>query len=366
MLRVIGINLAVLAAVIVLVELAFGTWFSDVHALHQFTMPRDLRIERDNPLSDTPPSIVYSRDANGLRGLDGPVSDIDILTVGGSTTDQRFLDDSQTYQASLSQMFAQAGQSIAIANAGIDGQSTFGHIENFTSWFSKIDGLQARYITFLVGVNDALILNENNDYDSVQAQGRRLRLQLYIREKSALYQLYLIGKGAFLTPNITHTQSLDNFAVGSDLVRDPLLPASTFKQVETEAALLALTDRIETLADLSREMGAIPVFVTQRSTAWTRRDGEILGVVQIGAGFHSGLTARYGPMNGIDMYRIERAVADAIMAGCKATTSVCFDMMADLDFDLRSDFYDAVHTTAAGSAKIAAYLFGRFQALEGF
>ncbi|MCA0871495.1 hypothetical protein LCL97_11710 [Seohaeicola saemankumensis] len=366
MLRTIWINLLILLGVVVILELVFGTWFSDVHALHQFTKPRDLRIERDNPIADTPATIVYSRDKNGFRGLETDVGAIDIITVGGSTTDQRFLDDTQTYQASLQKLFANDGIPISIANAGIDGQSTFGHIENFESWFNLIDGLKTRYILFYVGINDALILAENTSYDVVEAESERLKLQLFIREKSALYQLYLITKHAFLTPEIAHSFERVNLASNPPLTDAPKLAPEVLGNAETRSSLDGLTARIETLSGLTRAMGAEPIFVTQRSTAWTRQDGKVLGVTNIEPGFHSSLVDRYGPLNGVDMYNIERGVADAILNGCRASQAICFDLMADLDFDLDTDFYDELHTTAEGSEKIAGYMHDRLKGLDGF
>lgn len=357
MLRVIVINLLILFGLVVGLELIFGTWFSQTHALHQFTKPRDLQLERGNPISDTPPTIVYTRDDNGFRGLTADVSEIDLITVGGSTTDQRFLDDSQTYQAALRALFAGEGHNVAIANAGIDGQSTFGHIENFKSWFNRIDGLQTRYILFYVGINDALILAENAMFDGLEAEGDKLKLQLFIREKSALYQMYLIGKQLYLTPEISHAFDKKNFALEPPFATAPKLPSDALSTPETQAAVAALTARIEELASLTRAMGAEPIFVTQRSATWTRQDGEVLGVPEIEPGFLSWLEDRFGPLNGQDIYAIERNVADAIMSGCRAAEAICLDLMQDVDFDLGVDFYDELHTTAAGSARIAQYLY---------
>lgn len=366
MLRVIFINLAIMFGLLVLVELAFGTWFSETHALHQFTKPRDLRITRENPISDTPPMITYTRDVNGFRGLEASVGEIDLITVGGSTTDQRFLDDRATYQAQLKRLFGADGRDIVIANAGIDGQTSFGHIQNFAAWFDRIDGLKARYILYLVGINDGLILSERNAYDTLEPQSLRLRVQLFIREKSALYQMYLIFRNAVLAPEINHVFDQVNFATAPPFAIQPLRADDALRQPREQRALTALTERIETLATLTRAMGAEPIFVTQRSTAWTRREGKIVGVAGIAPGFHSPLVAQLGPLNGVDIYLIERAVADSILTGCDAAQAICFDLMAELDFDLAADYYDELHTNAAGAAKIAAYLYDKLSNLEGF
>ena len=37
---------------------------------------------------------------------------------------------------------------INFVNAGIDGQSTIGHIWNFNNWFNKIENFKSQYILF--------------------------------------------------------------------------------------------------------------------------------------------------------------------------------------------------------------------------
>ncbi len=67
-LKIVGINLLVLLIALVIVELIFGSWFQNVHALHQFTKPRNLSIVNKNPIGGQPERIRYTRDANGFRG----------------------------------------------------------------------------------------------------------------------------------------------------------------------------------------------------------------------------------------------------------------------------------------------------------
>jgi lysophospholipase L1-like esterase len=366
MLRVIAINLIVFAVLILALELMFGTWFSQTHALHQFTKPRNIALERPNPLGGEPATVRYTRDANGFRGLDGDVGEIDILTVGGSTTDQRFLDDSATFQAQLQALFAQQGRRVVIANAGIDGQSTFGHIANFDAWFSRIDGLRARYILFYVGINDALILSEKPEFDGLESTGRLRRIQLFIREKSAFYQLYLIAKQALRPQQQTHHISQANFAVAPPLATEGTLAADALQAPEITRALNILGANITTLAGLSRDMGAVPIFVTQRSTAWTWQDGKLVGITDIVPGFLNRYTQRFGKINGIDIHRIERAIADRILTACHAADALCFDLMGEVQFNLAQDFYDEVHNTAKGAGVVARYLKDKLAQVDGF
>ena len=87
-------------------------------------------------------SVSYVRDEFGLRDNCYEIEDIDILTIGGSTTDQRYLSDNDTWTNQLQKHFEKNNKNFKIANAGIDGQSTIGHIWNFVNWFPNIKNLK--------------------------------------------------------------------------------------------------------------------------------------------------------------------------------------------------------------------------------
>ncbi|WP_137111385.1 SGNH/GDSL hydrolase family protein [Rhodobacter sp. SY28-1] len=354
LLRLLAINFGILLVLVIGLELIFGSWFSKVHALHQFTMPRDWVITGPNLLSGEPAETTYSRDSNGFRGLNGDIGAIDIITVGGSTTDQRFLDDSQTYQAELIRLLNAAGHSAVIANAGIDGQSTFGHIHNFDSWFNRVDGLKTRYFLYYIGINDLVRIAQTDSYDALEAKGWKLRAKLYIREKSAFYQMYRMFKSMYLDHGLGHSINRTNIADAPPFATKPLL--GQIETPEVRQAIVDLRARVRELNKLTVAFGAKAIFVTQRSAAWRRSAGDVVGVESVSGGFESELVGQFGPMNGVDIYRIERLVADGIMAECTAVGAVCFDLMEDVDFDPTRDFYDSIHTNASGSAVIAKYL----------
>lgn len=364
-LNVILVNLAILGVFLVVLELLFGTWFSREHALYRFALVRDTVIERDNPLPGGRARITYTRDAFGFRGLDGhPVDDIDILTVGGSTTDQRWLDDTETFQAQLASLYSQQGRPLTIVNAGVDGQSTFGHIENFRSWFDKVPGLRARYVLYYIGINDALKLQRHERFDLVADTSTLAGPKGWIKAHSALYQVYRVARGAFSDKAITHALDRRNIAerppfAEAPAIADPLTP-------EMQASLAGLRERVAQLNALTEAFGAKAIFVTQRSARWTRRDGRIYGIATYQPDFFEAVLATlpdwYRNLNGVDFYNFERLVADSILSECARQGAICWDLMQDVDFDVGSDFYDPVHTTPAGSGRIAGYLFSQLTA----
>ena len=81
---------------------------------------------------------IYSRDKYGFRGRYKNLDKIDILVVGGSTTDERFLKLEDTWTENLEKIFLNKNKKIDVVNAGLDGQSTYGHIWNFENWFNKL------------------------------------------------------------------------------------------------------------------------------------------------------------------------------------------------------------------------------------
>ncbi len=100
--------------------------------------------------------ISYTRDEYGLRGSCKYDGNIDILVMGGSTTDQRYISDENTFQELLQeQLSSRLKKDICIFNAGVDGHSTFGHILSFDNWFDLIPDFNPKIFILYVGINDA-------------------------------------------------------------------------------------------------------------------------------------------------------------------------------------------------------------------
>ena len=135
-------NIGLILAGFVVLELLFGSWIGNRDPDVLLTKPRG--IVDAGGLYDDPSGtvVVYSRDEYGLRGPYHDISEIDVLTIGVSTTDQRYITDGRTWQDALSQAGVEAGHALQVANASVDGQTTYGHIKSFESWFSAIPDLR--------------------------------------------------------------------------------------------------------------------------------------------------------------------------------------------------------------------------------
>ena len=59
-----------------------------------------------------------------------------------------------TWAEQLENIFNDNSKYIDVVNAGIDGQSSFGHIWNLREWINKIDDLKINNIIFYIGINE--------------------------------------------------------------------------------------------------------------------------------------------------------------------------------------------------------------------
>jgi GDSL-like lipase/acylhydrolase family protein len=109
---------------------------------------------KNDIIKTLPPEVTVTRNSLGFRGPNPP-SDIgnhlSLVSIGGSTTQNFFLSDDQTWTARLGEELRHSFSPVWINNAGLDGHSTHGHqvlLEDF------IVPLHPKVALFLVGAND--------------------------------------------------------------------------------------------------------------------------------------------------------------------------------------------------------------------
>ncbi|MEL6539094.1 MAG: GDSL-type esterase/lipase family protein, partial [Bacteroidota bacterium] len=284
--------------------------------------------------------------------LYGKPEQVDILTLGGSTTDQRYIDDSATWQQVLEARLNAAGYPLKIANAGVDGQSTFGHLESMDRWLSHVPGLAPRYIWFYVGINDFYKLNPNGYRDYFSAT----RLEKW-KNQSALYNLGRTLKGMILAKGrgVAH-RSIDFSDLGWTSQRR--IPASDIDAVLGELPQ-AYHDRLLLLAEKARAMGAEPVFVTQPSSMYRF----------LPHGHMEGINTEGGPVggrtiNGLDYYYLlSRMNTEVHRVGEELGVTV-LDLTPLTHWET-ADFYDYIHTTEQGAAKVGHAMADQWLSLKG-
>ena len=354
--KLIGMNSIVLICALIILEMVFGNWFNS-NNLNRLNIIKDQAIHYN--LQGLYPSenddILYTRDKWGFRGEYSNVAAIDILTVGGSTTDQRYISDGYTFQDILRKEFQKSDKDVNVVNAGIDGQSTFGHIKNFDWWFPNIPELKVRYFLFFIGVNDFFIDN-NNSYDDLLGESLN-PIEIALKTKSALYYLYKTITGIRLADTYGLTHNLGHsrkFFTTTNWVNHPAL--SNYREL-MHNRLIAYEERLDILCKKVKSAGAIPIFVTQsQRRCYVFIDGNLYGKPKIG---------RYNGQlyNGVDYYHIIRMLHEKTKKICIKNSGIFIDLDNELDFDIKIDFYDSAHTTPSGAEKIGKYLYKKLNYL---
>jgi hypothetical protein len=179
--RIAAVNLLLTVAGVAAIELAFGDWRAAYMPPLGAVVDRTY-VYRQN-LYEPAGEIVYSRDKYGLRGVHESLSQVQLVTVGGSTTDQRYIADAQTWQEVLR---SQTG--IAVANAGSDGMSSFGHIVAVSEWLHQVPGFSPKYYLHYLGANDASLSAGN---DASDRSGHDSPWLLDVRKRSMIVKSFV-------------------------------------------------------------------------------------------------------------------------------------------------------------------------------
>ena len=119
---------------------------------------REQRMKKNSitvKFNDKDYNFIYKRNYYGFRGEEKKLEDIKIVLIGGSTADERYKPYEYTITGLLNKKLKREINK-EIINAGIEGQSTRGHIYNFEKWFPKLKGFDPNYFIFYIGMNDHL------------------------------------------------------------------------------------------------------------------------------------------------------------------------------------------------------------------
>lgn len=329
---------------LVIIECVFGGWFSASN-LNRLNRIRDrtLHLNVSRLYEAAEPVFKYSRDEYGLRGTYDKPSDIDILTVGGSTTDQRYIRDGKTWQDALQNRFAETGIDIVIANAGVDGQSTYGHILNFEWWFPYIPDLAPDYICFYIGLND-FYKDTGYSYDQLVHKKQNFNLKTEIKKNSAFWHMLRTLRGIYharLLKNLGH-QSIDFKQV--QWTHDRIQNDYEFM----EPRLNEYAGRLRALADLTRNLGAKPIFVSQPARKWRITTQGLTGDSTVS--FYDDYE-----FNGVDYYHMMRKLDNVTKIIAREKDVLFVDLAGNPEW-VDADFYDFYHMTPKGAEKVGFLL----------
>jgi GDSL-like lipase/acylhydrolase family protein len=342
--KIAAINFLILLLFAVIAELIFGNWLfgPDYGSLN---VPRNVCHYYDVSNLYDGETAKYCRDEHGLRGDYEDVSNIGILTIGGSTTNQLYVDDGLTWQARLQREFQQSGRPLTVVDASVDGQSTRGHIAIFDRWLPKIPSLEADYVLAYVGINDIQV-DRAEQWDSMESSETSRRLRYWVMNKSALYNLFRTVRGMFKAYNAKLVHGAGSPYAGREWGRLHRLGDAApdpGKGPEFEQQLIAYEARLKTLVGRIRDFGAKAILVTQPTAEFRVRDGWIWVPVR------SDGVPEWGP------YSVRAAFNRVTLKACRETGAICVDIVSRVSF-ADGDFYDHVHNTPAGAKKLGVML----------
>ncbi len=367
--NILFINTLILGILLIILELFFGNWIF-IDKINQLNIPKNINITyKLNKLYEfNDDRINYSRDKWGFRGIYSNVNEIDILTVGGSTTDQKYISDGFTFQDIIRKKFDENEIKINIVNAGIDGQSTYGHIKNFDLWFKNIPNLNVKYYLFYIGVNDFYI-KENAYFDDLYGKNKEInfvqKVKNQIKKNSVIYYLFRTLEGILNAYNLGITHNAGHTNIDRKTSKKILFTKKNFTKEKKLKNYDFINKRVEQygtrvqiLIDKVNLIKSNAIFVTQSSRRfWDRDKGIITGINKI-QGSH--INSEY---TGVDYYYMSRKFNNKLKEICLSNNVMFIDLDEELDFNIEDDFYDSSHHTDIGSKKIGEFLYLKIKKL---
>ncbi len=204
---------------------------------------------QNSQIASLPSHIVHSKNSLGFRGQspDSIANRKKIICLGGSTTECFYLNDGQDWPAILA---GKLTNKYWVNNAGLDGHSTFGHIQLLQNHILQ---LKPQIVIFLIGCNDVAAQQLNN-YEAEMINSNKRLL-----EYSAIFTTIQSIKRASKAKNFgLHHQSV-NF------LNFQKVDTSNWKSQDLKKPLTLYSKRIMKLINICFQNNIQPVFCTQPS-----------------------------------------------------------------------------------------------------
>lgn len=291
--------------------------------------------------------IIHSKNSLGLRG-DPPPRDfrqyLTIITVGGSTTECFYLADGHAWPDILGKLLQRDFRRLWINNAGLDGHSTFGHLQLMTDYLIK---LQPKCVLFMVGINDI-------GREDLSAHDQNLSGLDVIQRKSGLWaRAARYSEFCSLLVNLSrYLQGYRRGLVHQEIILENQEHLGRVDQewetgtitMHREKYLEPFALRLRQLLHLTREHGIIPVLITQPALHGDAIDpttGVDLANIRISGDYRGKLL-----WDILELYNgVTRQVG-------RETKTPVIDLASKMPKDSRY-YYDYFHLTDEGAAKVA-------------
>ena len=288
------------------------------------------------------PVIHHTKNSLGFRGPEPPkdfAERLTIVTIGGSTTECLFLSDGKTWTDQMARRLAPSFPALWVNNAGLDGQSTYGHLILLRDF---VDDLHPRVAVFLIGVND-IGLDAGNPYDTaLTPPSSPLRSTLsFLTDHVELAGLAqnLLRVARTRSEGFGHEQI--DLRMMRHIEHDAAVTRDTLAKYST--ALPAFSARVTAIVDETRGHGIEPVLITQ---PWLNGDaidpatGVDLSTIQV-----------RGAANGRLWWQVQELYNDVTRRVARDRGVTLVDAAREMPKDSRL-FYDFMHYTNEGAAAL--------------
>jgi lysophospholipase L1-like esterase len=289
------------------------------------------------------PITHHTKNSLGFRGPDPPhdfARRLTILTIGGSTTECLFLSDGKTWTDGLARALAVRWPDAWVNNAGLDGQSTYGHLVLLRT---IVVDLRPTIAMFLVGAND-VGRDAANTYDTALVPNRP-------RWRALATAVFDHSEVLSVAENLLRAERARQRGFGHSQIDLVTARHLTLDGREMEAiaekyrpSLDGYAARLADVADVCRANGIEPVFITQPALFGDTNDpatGVDLRVVQVNGG-----------ENGTLEWRVLEMTNDVTRRVAAARHVFLIDLAREMPKDSRL-FYDFLHFTNEGAQRVS-------------
>lgn len=305
-----------------------GNWEMPVN--RTFTLHNDLNKRLD-------PVIVNHRNSIGFRGEEPPAdiaNKLSILTIGGSTAACTFLPDGKTWTDQLGKQLKQQHPNVWINNAGIDGHSSYGHL-NFLHYYVAGLSFKPKIALFLIGVND-IDRDDLTVVDSSKYKSTPFTLAWFQKNSKTVGFLYDLKWMIRPVHIYNDKENWDFKSFKSIHLENAYIDSALKKQA---VILQRFEERLNKIIALCRQYQIQPVFVTQPL---------VTGDGNAAIDFH----VFNGTENGMLWWKKLQLYNKVTMQVADANKVFCIDLATLMPKDTFY-FYDMMHYTNEGAEKVA-------------
>jgi lysophospholipase L1-like esterase len=306
-------------------------------------------IHHEHGLGKLDKVVVRQSNSLGFRGPEPPGDfsrDLTIVAVGGSTTECFDLAEDKTWPYVLGVNLQRDFKRLWLNNAGLSGNSTFGHYILMQDYLVK---LKPKVAIFLVGINDLGIRGER-DFDQ-RMHGVNFRsLERFLASAALHSELaaasvnlyrYYFPKSVMINnqndPQETDLKKLPHFEV-SDTARAAMI------KDHQEHYLQPYKARLERLITVCREHHILPVLLTQPVLYGEGRDAAS------GVDLSHRFVAQ--DMDGTTAWQVLELYNGVTRAVGRERGVLVIDLAREMPKN-STYYYDLMHYTNTGAAKMA-------------